>query len=97
MREAPSVEEASRLWAEELVVIGVGWSGEELTYRDFIAEGGLTFPQIDDSAGEVYGRFGIPFQPAVVLIRPDGTPTTLLGEIAASDVEEFVRSLEDGA
>lgn len=93
MREAPSVEEAARLWADELSVVGVGWSGEARIYDDFINEGGLTFPQIDDTVGDVYGRFRVPFQPAVVFIRPDGTTETVLGEIAPSDIEAFVRSL----
>ena len=93
MREAPSVEEASRLWADELNVVGVGWSGEARIYDDFIDAGGLPFPQIDDTVGDVYGRFGVPFQPAVVFIRPDGTTETMLGEIAPSDIEAFVRSL----
>jgi hypothetical protein len=93
MRKAPSVEEASRVWADELEVVGVGWSGEDRIYRDFIAEGGLTFPQIDDTSGEVYGRFGIPYQPAVVFVRPDGSVETVLGEITASDVERFVGTL----
>ena len=97
MREAPSVEEASRLWSDELSVVGVGWSGEERIYSDFIAEGGLTFPQIDDTVGDVYGRFGIPYQPAVVFVRPDGSTSTVLGEITASDVEAFVRSLDSGS
>lgn len=94
MREAPSVEEASKLWADELDVVGVGWSGEELIYRDFISEGGLTFPQIDDTLGDVYGRFGIPYQPAVVFVSPDGSTETVLGEITASHIERFVRSLD---
>lgn len=93
MREAPSVEEAARLWADELSVVGVGWSGEARIYDDFIREGGLTFPQIDDTLGDVYGRFAIPYQPAVVFIRPDGVSETVLGEITPSDIEEFVRSL----
>ena len=63
MREAPSVEEANRIWGDEIDIVGVAWSGDERTYLDFIDEGGLTFPQIDDTAGEVYGRFGIPINP----------------------------------
>ena len=54
MREAPSVEEANSIWGDEIDIIGVAWSGDERTYLDFIDEGGLTFPQIDDTGGEVY-------------------------------------------
>ena len=90
MREAPSVEEASRRWAGELDIIGVAWSGDELTYRDFIDEGGLTFPQIDDTAGEVYERFGIPYQPAAVLIDSSGSWTVTREPLDASSIGDLL-------
>lgn len=90
MREAPSVEEASRLWAEEVEIIGVAWSGDERTYRDFIDEGGLTFPQIDDTSGEVYERFGIPYQPAAVLIDSSGSWTVTREPLDASSIGALI-------
>ena len=90
MREAPSVEEAHRLYGSELTIIGVAWSGDDGTYADFIDEGGLTFPQIDDTVGAVYDRFGIPYQPAAVLLRPDGTITTVTQAIDLATISELV-------
>jgi len=90
MREAPSVEEASRLWADEVEIIGVAWSGDERTYRDFIDEGGLTFPQIDDTSGEVYERFGIPYQPAAVLIDSSGSWTVTREPLDASSIGALI-------
>lgn len=92
MREAPSVEEANRIWGNEIDIVGVAWSGDERTYLDFIDEGGLTFPQIDDTAGEVYGRFGIPYQPAAVLISTDGTWQVTREELNVATIGDFVRS-----
>ncbi|MDA2958515.1 MAG: hypothetical protein O3A28_02165 [Actinomycetota bacterium] len=90
MREAPSVEEAHRLYGSSLTILGVAWSGDDRTYADFIDEGGLTFPQIDDTIGSVYDRFGIPYQPAAVLLQPDGTVTTIRQAIDLATISELV-------
>jgi hypothetical protein len=90
MREAPSVEEAHRLYGSDLTILGVAWSGDDRTYAEFIDEGGLTFPQIDDTIGAVYDRFGIPYQPAAVLLQPDGTVTTIRQAIDITTISELV-------
>ena len=90
MREAPSVEEAHQLYGTDLTIIGVAWSGDERAYADFINEGGLTFPQVDDTAGAVYDRFGIPYQPAAVLLRPDGAITTITQAVDLATISELV-------
>ena len=90
MREAPSVEEAHRLYGSDLTILGVAWSGDDRIYADFIDEGGLTFPQIDDTIGAVYDQFGIPYQPAAVLLQPDGTVTTIRQAIDIATISELV-------
>jgi len=90
MREAPSVEEAHRLYGSDLTILGVAWSGDDRTYAEFIDEGGLTFPQIDDTIGAVYDRFGIPYQPAAVLLQTDGTVTTIRQAIDIATISELV-------
>jgi peroxiredoxin len=92
MREAPSVEEANRIWGDEIDIVGVAGSGDQRTKRAFIDEGGLTFPQIDDTAGEVYGRFGIPYQPAAVLISTDGTWQVTREELNVATIGDLARS-----
>jgi len=87
MREAPSVEEASQQWSESVSIIGVAWSGDAETYSDFIEDGGLTFPNIDDTAGEIYDRFQVPYQPAAVVIRPDGSSQLIRGAFDPAQLE----------
>lgn len=91
MQEAPSVEAAWKSAPPGTVVIGVGWSGEQAIYEDFIDEGGLTFPQIDDTSGVVYGRFEIPYQPAAVLISPDGEVTTVREPLDDASLEALLQ------
>ena len=90
MREAPSVEEASQRLGDKLAIIGVAWSGDEATYSDFIADGGLTFPNIDDTSGDIYNRFEVPYQPAAVLIRPDGSTELIRGVFDADQLEALL-------
>ena len=89
MREAPSVEEASQRWSESAAVVGVAWSGDNETYSDFIEDGGLTFPNIDDTLGDIYKRFQVPYQPAAVLIRPDGSSELLRGVFDPAQIESL--------
>jgi len=90
MREAPSVEEASQRWGDSIEVIGVAWSGDQATYSAFIADGGLTFPNIDDTSGTIYERFGVPYQPAAVLIRPDGSTELIRGVFEADQLQALL-------
>jgi hypothetical protein len=90
MREAPSVEAASRSAGRDTVIIGVGWSGDDSIYRDFIAEADLTFPQIDDTAGTVYARFDVPYQPALVVIDAEGNLVEKLGAVDEDDLTRLI-------
>jgi peroxiredoxin len=59
----------------------VAWAGDESAFRDFVDRHHLTFPHLADSSGRLFDHFGVPTQPAFVVIDPDGTATTLLGSL----------------
>ncbi len=80
-REAASVEAAAQKWAGEVDFVGVAWHGSDDEFRGFIAEHGLTFPQLSDDAGEIYDRFEVPAQPALAVVDSDGEVTTLFGAV----------------
>jgi peroxiredoxin len=63
--------------------VGVAWFGDEDSFQGFIGKHGLTFPQVSDDPGEVFARFGVPSQPALVVVRPDGSTEQLLGAVDA--------------
>jgi peroxiredoxin len=79
-------------WAGQVEFVGVGWSGSDDDYREFVARHGLTFPQIDDSSTQVFQRFGVPTQPAIALVIPDGEVQTIFG---AADAELLDSILTD--
>ena len=69
-----------------MTVVGVGWYGTQKAYAEFVARHALTFPNIDDSDGNWYQRFSVPYQPAWVFVEPSGTFTSLLGVHDAPDL-----------
>jgi len=61
--------------------VGVAWVGDDASFGDFIDEHGLTFPQVNDDPGEVFSRFGVPQQPALVVIDAEGEVQQLFGAV----------------
>jgi len=70
-------------------VIGVAWAGTDSSYSDFIARHRLTFPNIDDTAGEIYSRYGVASQPAWVFIR-NGEHRTMRGILSDDEVRAAI-------
>ncbi len=70
--------------------MGVAWTGDEDSFQGFIDKHGLTFPQISDDPGEVFQRFGVPGQPALVVVGPDGSATTTLGAVDEATLDEML-------
>lgn len=92
-REAPSVEEASQRWAGKVDFVGVAWTGTDRAFQGFIDEHDLTFPQISDDAADVFDRFGVPAQPALVLVARDGTVERLLGAVDDTALDNLLTAL----
>ena len=41
----------------------------------------VSFPQISDDPGEVFDRFGVSFQPALVIVDTDGSTELVAGAV----------------
>ena len=91
-REAASVEAAKQRWAGQVEFVGVAWTGTDDEFSDFVARHGLTFPSLSDDAATVYDRFGIPYQPAIVTISPDGDVQSHQGAADDARIDELVTS-----
>jgi peroxiredoxin len=88
--EAPSVEEAHLRWADEVAFFGVANGGDDSSFQQFIDDHGLTFPQISDASGEIFERFSIPIQHAVVVVGPSGAVETMLGAVDEARLEQLL-------
>lgn len=75
---------------DEVNFIGVAWTGSENSFQDFIDRHGLTFPQINDERGDVFNRFGISYQPALVIVNTDGSTELVAGEVSQELLEQIV-------
>lgn len=80
-REAPSVEEAAAQFRDDANFVGVAWTGDDESFQGFIDTHGLTFPQISDDPGDVFDRFGVAYQPALVIVNTDGSTELIAGAV----------------
>jgi len=70
--------------------VGVAWVGDDASFQDFIDRHGLTFPQLSDDNGEIFARFGVPSQPALVVIGVDGTVQQLFGAVDGDLLDDIL-------
>ena len=79
--EAPSVEAARQKWDGQVDFVGVAWTGDDASFQAFIDKYSLTFPTISDDPGEIFSRFSVPGQPALVVVDKTGASQTFLGRV----------------
>ena len=68
-------------WAGKVTFVGVAWTGDDESFQGFIDKYSLTFPQVSDDDGVVFSRFGVPSQPALVIIDTSGEVQQLFGAV----------------
>ena len=75
---------------DEATFIGVAWTGSDDAFQGFIDRHGLTFPQISDDPGDVFNRFGISYQPALVIVNTDGSTELVAGAVDAELLGQII-------
>ena len=60
------------------------------SFQGFIDRHGLTFPQISDDPGDVFARFEVPGQPALVIVDTDGRVQQILGAIDEARLDQLL-------
>ena len=68
--------------------MGVAWQGSTRDYQDFLSRHSLTFPNIDDTAADVYGALEITGQPAWAMMKPNGEAQVFLGVLSDDELAE---------
>jgi len=56
----------------------------------------LSFPQISDDPGTVFARFGVPAQPALVVVSPNGEAQVLLGAVDDENLQSVLAQASGG-
>jgi peroxiredoxin len=73
--------------------VGVAWFGDDAAFQGFIDRHGLTFPQISDDPGDVFARFEVPSQPALVIVDTDGQVQQVLGAVDEARLDQLLSDL----
>jgi len=74
-------------------VVGVAWYGDTDSYQDFVQRHKISFQNIDDTSGDVYAKYSVPYQPAWVFIGADGTVKNRQGSMSESELESTLAEL----
>jgi peroxiredoxin len=74
----------------------VAWFGDDRSFQGFIDKYSLTFPQISDDAGEVFARFDVPYQPAMVVIDRAGVVHLSLGAVEEAALDAALETAVAG-
>lgn len=70
--------------------MGVAWTGDDDAFQSFVDKHDLTFPQINDDPGEVFSRFDVAFQPAMVIVKADGSFESVAGAVNGSLLDQII-------
>jgi peroxiredoxin len=86
--EAPSV---SRVAAANprVTFVGVVGRSDVAAMQDFVAKYQLNFTNLNDADGSIWARFEVPWQPAYVFERSDGTSTFVNNPTSAMPQQEL--------
>ena len=49
---------------------------------------------LDDTSGDVYAKYKVPYQPAWMFIATDGTVTPRIGSLGLSAVSELIQGMK---
>jgi thiol-disulfide isomerase/thioredoxin len=74
--------------------IGVGALGNQPELLDFVEKTGTSaFPNIDDSSGAIWKRFGVVIQPTLIFVDKNGKISTKIGPSDGEFLESKVKAL----
>jgi len=94
MNESADLVAASQKYKGRVNFIGVGALGNQPELQDFVAKTGTSaFPNIDDSSGAIWKRFGVVIQPTLIFIDKNGKITTKIGPSDAEFLESKLKAL----
>ena len=89
-QEAPSVSHVAATHPG-VTFVGVAARSDVGAMQGFVSKYNLGFTNLNDADGSIWARFDVPWQPAYLFVKPDGTssfvnnPTSAMSEQELSD------------
>lgn len=88
--EAPGVSQVAATHPA-VTFVGIAARSDLAAMQDFVAKYSLNFTNLNDATGAIWARYNVPWQPAYVFYRADGSstfinnPTSVLSQQELSD------------
>jgi len=86
--EAPSVSAVAAA-NPKVTFVGVAARADVGQMQNFVSKYNLNFTNLNDADGSIWARFNVPWQPAYVFLRPDGTSTFVNNPTSAMSQQEL--------
>ena len=87
-QEAPGVAAVSAA-NPAVTFVGIATRADNSALQAFVAKYGLNFATINDADGSIWAKFNVPWQPAYVFLRPDGSSTFVNNPTSAMSQQEL--------
>ena len=86
--EAPSVSAVATAHPE-VKFVGIAARSDVAAMQNFVSKYQLGFTNLNDSDGSIWARYQVPWQPAYVFYRPDGSSTFVNNPTSAMSQQEL--------
>ncbi len=87
-QEAPSVAAVSAA-NPGVTFVGIATRADNAALQGFVSKYGLNFTNLNDADGSIWAKFNVPWQPAYVFLRPDGSSTFVNNPTSAMSQQEL--------
>jgi peroxiredoxin len=87
-QEAPSLSQVSAA-NPKVTFVGVAARSDVASEQDFVSKYNLNFTNLNDADGSIWQRFNVPWQPAYVFERADGSSTFVNNPTSAMSQQEL--------
>lgn len=87
-QEAPAVAAVAAA-NPGVTFVGVSTRADVAAMQGFVSKYGLNFTNINDTDGSIWAKFNVPWQPAYVFLRPDGSSTFVNNPTSAMSQQEL--------
>ena len=94
-QEAPSVSAVAAA-NPAVTFVGVATRADVAAMQGFVSRYNLNFTNLNDADGSIWAKFKVPWQPAYVFLRPDGSSTfvnTPTSAMSQQELTDRVRAL----
>jgi thiol-disulfide isomerase/thioredoxin len=92
-QEAPNVSAVAAA-NPNVTFVGVSTRADVSAMASFASKYNLNFTNLNDADGSIWAMFNVPWQPAYVFLRPDGSSTFVNNPVSAMSQQELTNRVQ---